>query len=254
MIKKLRILISLFILLLVSVSAALTKFRVTSWENTLWVYIYPINGDGSQTTTQYINSLSERDFISIEKFIEREVSQYIDIDVKPVELTVAPEIHEIPPTLDKNRNFLDVVWWSLNMRYWAWTHNSQPGPDPDIQIYVLYFNPNTHPQVGHSLGLEKGLIGVVQAYSGRANAQSNNIVIAHEMLHTLGASDKYDLRNNAPLYPIGYAEPQLSPLYPQSKAELMAGRIPLSNSEYRMPRSFNNVVIGPATALEINWQ
>ena len=35
------------------------------------------------------------------------------------------------------------------------------------------------------------------------------------LLHGFGATDKYDLATGQPLYPKGYAEPALKPLYPQ---------------------------------------
>jgi hypothetical protein len=78
-------------------------------------------------------------------------------------------------------------------------------------------------------------------------------VISHELLHTLGATDKYDLINNQPLYPQGYAEPDKEPRYPQELAELMAGRTPLSPSHAEQPESLHDVVIGALTAREINW-
>ena len=38
-----------------------------------------------------------------------------------------------------------------------------------------------------------------------------------------------------------------------ARTEIMAGRRPLSGSESQMPRNLKNVVVGPATALEIRW-
>ena len=84
-------------------------------------------------------------------------------------------------------------------------------------------------------------------------AGSNNIVIAHELLHTVGATDKYDLATEMPLYPAGFADPARTPLYPQDDAEIMAGRRALSAQEAEMPASLRNVVVGPATAREIHW-
>ena len=81
----------------------------------------------------------------------------------------------------------------------------------------------------------------------------NNIVIAHEFLHTVGATDKDDLANDQPQFPDGYADPQRTPLVPQDQAEIMAGRRMLSETEWEMPDSLRSVVIGPKTALEINW-
>ena len=73
------------------------------------------------------------------------------------------------------------------------------------------------------------------------------------MLHTLGASDKYAGLDSLPVFPIGYAEPDRDPLYPQRYAEIMGGRVPLSAHQAKIPTALRNVRIGGATALEINW-
>jgi len=101
--------------------------------------------------------------------------------------------------------------------------------------------------------MQKGLIGVVHTFALRTMAGSNSIVITHELLHTLGATDKYDLRSGDPLFPSGFADPDRKPLYPQDKAEIMAGRRPVSEHDAEMPRSLGGVVVGPATAAEIRW-
>lgn len=82
---------------------------------------------------------------------------------------------------------------------------------------------------------------------------ANHVVIAHELLHLVGATDKYDLATGTPVYPEGYAEPPLAPLYPQSTAELMGGRIPLSPEASKMPKDLSECLLGPATAAEIGW-
>jgi hypothetical protein len=122
-----------------------------------------------------------------------------------------------------------------------------------IRLFVLYHDPATLPTVPDSHGLQKGLVGVVHAFAVREMTGANNIVIAHELLHTVGATDEYDLASGAPLYPAGYADPGRKPLYPQAEAEIMAGRRALSPTEFDMPHSLAGVVVGPATAREIRW-
>jgi hypothetical protein len=119
---------------------------------------------------------------------------------------------------------------------------------------VLYHDPAISPELPHSLGLQKGLLGVVHVFADDGMKGANDTVIAHELLHTLGATDKYDLANNQPLHPEGFAEPNRQPLYPQSFAELMAGRIPVSSTQAQTPESLQQVLIGPKTASEIGWQ
>ena len=76
--------------------------------------------------------------------------------------------------------------------------------------------------------------------------------MTHEILHTVGATDKYD-HNNNPIYPEGYAKPGQKPLYPQRYAEIMAGRIALSEQKAKIPTSLKLTVVGEKTAKEINW-
>lgn len=253
MFKQVRILFALLILLFVAVSAYLTKQRVTSWDTPLYVYVYPINGDGSQATQLYIDRLSDARFDSIGRYMSQQAAQYVSVTTDPFILSVSPQITSQPPLPPVGGNIPQVMWWSMKLRFWAWTHNTDPGPEPDIQMFVVYYDPNKVTQVPHSIGLAKGLIGVVHAYSNHQYNQANNIVIAHELLHMVGATDKYDLRTNQPIFPEGYANPNQTPLYPQHRAEIMAGRIPKQNSPAEMPRSFNRTMIGQHTALEIRW-
>ncbi len=139
------------------------------------------------------------------------------------------------------------------MRYWAWRVARNFGPPADVQIFVRYHDPKTHARLRHSLGLQKGLLGMVNAFASRREAGANSFVIAHEILHTVGASDKYDPATNLPLYPIGYAEPEREPLLPQEVAEVMAGRIPLAAGKAKSVRSLNQALIGRQTAREIYW-
>jgi hypothetical protein len=118
---------------------------------------------------------------------------------------------------------------------------------------VLYHDPAISPAVPHSLGVQKGLFGVVHVFADADLHGSNETVIAHELLHTLGATDKYDLRTNQPAQPDGYAEPDRDPLYPQSFAELMGGRIPQSSTQSSTPESLQQVIVGAKTAGEIGW-
>lgn len=253
MFRQLRILGLLIVLLVVALTTWQTKMRTTDWDQSLWMVVYPINGDGSEASQKYIESLKETAFTPVETFLKREAKRFDVAIEQPLVVKLAPALAELPPSPPSSRNPLRVAWWSLKMRYWAFTHNNFDGPSPDIQMFVLYHDPAKQQKLAHSLGLEKGLIGVVNAYAGNKMAARNNVVIAHEMLHTVGASDKYDLSNSLPIYPEGYAAANRVPLHPQSKAEIMAGRIPLSEREAIMPRGLKSTIIGENTALEIRW-
>ena len=71
----------------------------------------------------------------------------------------------------------------------------------------------------HSVGLPNGLVGLINAFADHGYTGSNNTVIVPELMHTFGATDKYQA-NNLPSHPRGYAEPYRQPLFPQIKAEI----------------------------------
>jgi len=251
--RKVRITILMGVLFFVSMNSWLTRLRSTDWNEELWVVVYPLNGDNSAVSQAYINTLSADAFDSVESFLAIEAKRYGKAIASPVIVRLAPQVKVLPPSPPVNGATLSVILWSLKLRYWAWRNDNFSGPQPDVQMFVVYHDPDTHDRLQHSLGLRKGMVGVVNAYASRSMAQRNNIVIAHEFLHTLGATDKYDRSNNQPLYPVGYTQPDKTPLFPQQTAEIMAGRIPVSRSEAVMPGSVAKLRIGTQTAREINW-
>jgi len=232
----------------------LTRARSTSWEEPLWVTIYPIVADDRQVTRNYVERLTTKHFSSIERFMEQETARYGVPIERPIRIDVGEAIESLPPEPPFGGNPLEVIWWSLNMRLWANdVTDDQPGVPPDIRMFVIYHDPAVRSQVPHSLGLQKGMLGVVHAFADRQMKGSNQFVIAHEMLHTLGASDKYVPGSNLPIFPIGYAQPGAVPRHPQRFAEIMGGRIPISPSEAKMPVSLKHARVGVETALEIRW-
>lgn len=250
MFRTLRIAFLLTVLVLVSVSAWLTRARSTDWNNPLWIRIYPIAVDGSAATLDYIASLTAADFAGIEVFMARETAKRgIALDA-PVRVELGPVVTDEPPPLPASRGRLAVMWWSLELRWWTMRVTDDP-IRPDVRVFVRYHAPQPGVPLETSVGLQKGMVGIVNAYADRRHAATNNVVIAHEFLHTLGATDKYDAATGLPLFPSGYAEPERDPLYPQRYAEIMGGRIAVSDADATIPASLRDAVIGADTAREI---
>lgn len=253
MFRHLRILALLLILATVAQSAWLARSRTTSWISPINVVIYPVNGDGSDVSGRYIAAIDRATFAAIEVFFAREAARYGVAVKTPVEVRLAPAVARLPPPPPAERSGLPVVFWSLQLRFWAWRNDRFDGPRPDIRMFVLYHDPARSPRLAHSLGLQQGQLGVVNAFASLEMAESNNVVIAHEVMHTVGATDKYAGPDSQPLHPPGYAEPERQPRYPQRAAEIMGGRIPLSPGRAAIPASLDDVVVGPFTAVEIRW-
>lgn len=251
--RNIRIFVLLVALLFVALNTYFDRVYSTDWNIPLRVTVYPINGDGSEQVDRFIGQLSADRFERLERFFAEEATEWGVTLEQPVSFRSAPQLHELPPQLEHNPNVLSIVWWSLRMRYWAWRSPDLPGAAPDIKLFVVYHDPTLTPTLSHSVGMQKGLYGVVNVFADRSMVGSNEVVTAHELLHTLGATDKYDPSNNQPLNPNGYADPTRQPLLPQTHAELMAGRIPITRTKSETPESLQRVVIGPLTAAEIGW-
>jgi hypothetical protein len=256
--KKFRISVLLVVLAIVSAVTWLDRTSTTSWDKTLWVGVFPLNADGSDAAARYIDGLKVEDFASIESFFSQEAARYgVKIDAgatRPVRVDLYPSPRKLPPSLAPRSNALQVIWWTLKTRLYARHAADVPGrPHSHIRVFVLYHDPKVSESVPHSLGMQKGLIGVVHAFADRNMTGSNSIVIAHETMHTVGATDKYDLETGVPIYPVGYGEPALSPRFPQRYAEIMAGQRALSDHEQEMPESLRDVIVGAQTAGEIGW-
>ena len=252
MFKAVRISVLLFVLFFVAVSAWLTQARSTDWNNSLWVRVYPINADGSPAAADYIEGLEVDDFAGIEDFLARETERYARGPQRPVRVELGEPVLEQPPGLPAEPNVLSVMLWSLKMRWWASSVTAdQDEIEPDVRIFVRYHHPNFGLTLENSVGLQKGMVGIVNAYASRKHRGTNNVIIAHEFLHTLGATDKYSPIDGHPLAPDGLAEPDRTPLYPQRYAEIMGGRIALAEDDSVIPKNLQYAVIGPQTAIEI---
>lgn len=131
-------------------------------------------------------------------------------------------------------------------------------PKPyDARIYLL-LEPATVTGGGvttfaEGSGAAGGDVGFVRAAASADDAVLALTAVAHELLHCLGATDKYDAAGHA-IVPDGLAEPGLSPQYPQRYAEWMVGEVPTGPAQGRLPSSLAEVRVGPVTAREIGWE
>ena len=250
--RYIRYLVLLLILLVVASHESWVKYKVASWDDTLEVRIYAINGDGRNTTERYMDKLQTIDFNEIEKFVNNEAKRH-GIAIEAVKLTFGGELYDHPPQPPVQGSALDNILWSLQFRFWAlyWQFTADSS-HADINLFVNYFDLEKNRALQHSVGLRGGLIGLINAFASKDYQGSNNVVIAHELMHTFGASDKYG-PDGEPVYPEGYADAYQDPLYPQSRAEIMGGRIALSQTKSKMPEGLSNVAVGVITALELNW-
>jgi hypothetical protein len=251
--RRFRILILLGILAGVVGLTWLEQWMVRGWGSPLDVVVIPVNGDGSPEASAAIRALTPGDFDDINAFLERESARYGVKQSPAVRVDVQPELKQVPPAPPRDGSVLKTMAWSLQLRWWVYRQSGQLLPQlGTVKLFVLYHAPQDGIALEHSLGLQKGLIGVVHAFASPRQTRQNHIVIAHELLHTLGATDKYDVEGR-PVYPQGYADPDLPQPMPRQQAEIMAGRLVDGAGRVVMPPGLEQCVIGAVTAHEINF-
>ncbi|HLV64525.1 MAG TPA: hypothetical protein VKY73_01880 [Polyangiaceae bacterium] len=97
-----------------------------------------------------------------------------------------------------------------------------------------------------------GRVGVTRVSLDVSTVDLGLFVVAHELFHTLGASDKYDEHGRTRI-PEGLAEPERVPLFPQPGAEIMARNRVIGAAREMVPESLDELFVGRWTAREIGW-
>jgi hypothetical protein len=250
--RKIRIAILLFVLATVAHEAWLSE-RDLEWGRNFYVALHPVNVDGSPQVDAYIATLRQEQFEPLTEYFAAEAQRYGLQMYQPFAIRLGPSVPHHPPLPPRSASTVDAMLWSLQFRWWAWRHSPAMPVQPKIRLYLLYHELSKGAPLSHSTALSKGRIGLVHVYGDAGAEAQNHVIIAHELLHTVGASDKYDLATNQPHYPEGYAEPERQPRLPQRKAELMGGRIPIAADTSEIPHDLQDTLIGQDTAREIQW-
>jgi len=251
--RKIRIILLLLILAMVAGMTYWESMLVRGWLRPLEVSIYAVNGDGSEASASYIAQLTDESFQEIAAFFDQQAARHRLKKLPPARIKLAGEIRQAPPAPPNGeRDVLSSLIWSLKMRYYAFQTTPFWENMGRIRLFVVYHQGEDGKPLQHSLGLRKGLVGVVHVFSKTEQRAQNNIVITHELLHTLGASDKYDAQGQ-PVYPDGFAHPDQGERYPQHVAEIMAGRIAVRPDRAIIPANLEVCAVGSKTAYEIGW-
>jgi hypothetical protein len=247
--RNLRILILLLVLAAVAGLQFGERLWVRSTSHPMAVAIYPIAADSAGEA--YLARVKVQDYAEIATYLASEQQRWLHRPAMAPRISLQAPIHDLPP-LAEPRSAWEAVKASLRLRWYAFRHTPFWASLGTIRLFVLFHEARPDLPLPDSHGMQKGLVAVVHVFASDAQRAQNNVVITHELLHVLGASDKYDA-SGLPRYPIGFADPYAQPLFPQNAAEIMAGRIAVSATRAEIPNSLADTTIGYATAAEIGW-
>ncbi len=169
---------------------------------------------------------------------------------------VGPVEHRVPPPAPSGDGIADLAAHALASYRWTTDVDAKTGESLssyDSRIYLVAHAPRSADrQVVEGVSEDGGRVGTVVVDLDASMADLALIVVAHELFHTLGATDKYDEHGHARV-PEGLAEPGRVPLYPQRFAEIMARNRPVGPAEEKVPLRIDELAVGDLTAREIGW-
>ena len=251
--KKTRVAFLLVILAVVTWTLMLAREPAPpDWDRPLKVVIYPYNADGGSEVADFVESLTRDDFEPVARFMAEQAAAYRLPIEQPFSIELGSPIDDAPSAPPGGRGWLGRVRWGLSIRWWHFRFRDQVNK-PDIIVIARYHDPTDLPARLHSIGIAAQRLAVAKLVADEAATAQNHLILAHEILHTVGASDLYHPETGQPRHPDGYAAPDQVPRHPQEHAEIMAGRIPLTPFSSRQPAGLEETVIGETTAAEIGW-
>jgi len=122
----------------------------------------------------------------------------------------------------------------------------------DSRIYIAARPPSsTVTQFVEGFSEQGGRHGFVDVELDASMVDFALFVTAHELFHTLGATDKYDREGNS--MAAGLVDPTQRPLFPQAQADVMARGRPVAPGVDEPPTFLRELGVGVHTARELHW-
>jgi hypothetical protein len=253
---------SIRLALLASVLAIVIAYAITdvasrrarkAWDHTLAIAVVVIRNGAVDDAA--IEALRER-APALEDRLTSELHRYKPNAPKPFKLTVlgpaigAPSAPEAP-----GDGLLNLAAHAWDLHRWTSDVDSRVNLAArayDSRVYVTVQPPTSKKHMIEGTSEQGGRVGVVTVDLDGSTVDFAWSVIAHELFHTLDATDHYDSGGKAKI-PEGLAEPDLSPRFPQRFVEIMTRGKPVSPSEEEVLDTLDELGVGPVTAREIGW-
>ena len=254
--KRLRILALLVVLVCVCLYAYRDyrgRASRNNWDHTLEIAIVLVDdGTVDRVAVEMLKNRTQ----ALADRLTLEAHRYAPDVPTPFHFTVkGPVLGAKAPPPPAARGFFSNMQYTWDLSKYTGAIDALATMDPDVydsRIYVSLRNGNRGNAI-EGASQPNGRVGTVDVELDRTMIDTALFVVAHELFHTLGATDKYDDKGHC-LIPDGLAEPDRSPLYPQAFAELMARNRAVGLGEENIPVSLDELAVGLKTAQEIRWR
>ena len=254
--KRLRVVALLVVLACVSlyaISDYRSRIARNNWDHTLEIAIVLVDdGTVDRVAVEMLRQRSQ----GLADRLTLEAHRYAPDIPAPFHFTVkGPVLGAKAPPPPLAPGFFSNMQYAWNLRRYTGAIDALAVVDADVydsRIYVSLRNGSRGNSV-EGASQANGRVGTVDVELDRGMVDTTLFVIAHELFHTLGATDKYDDKGHC-LVPDGLAEPDRAPLYPQAFAELMARNRAIGLGEESVPASLDELAVGLKTAQEVRWR
>ncbi len=223
------------------------RLERTRWRRPLEVSVVLL---GERAAPPEVTAAWQAQLPSLERWLDNEVSRHHCGEQAGVRLHLGGPlvVERLPAYLPDDDRWLTRAHHAFTLDRTLAALDARAGlPKAAVRLYVL-LAPTAAAATVEGAGEVGGDAGFVTATSDE-DPSFALVAVAHELLHCLGATDKYDGAGHARA-PDGLVEPARG--YPQAYGEIMVGEVPLAPGRGRNPASLDEVRMGDATAAEIN--
>ncbi|MGC4090373.1 MAG: hypothetical protein QM756_21340 [Polyangiaceae bacterium] len=227
----------------------------TSFQRTLSVALViveaaPVERAALLSLQKRVRALEDKLTREFRRYRPGGVQPFAFVSFGPVAQGVAPPVRAVDGAFGLVRR----AWDSLRFTRDVDARAGVPSSGFDTRLYVVVRPPKSSARAFVEGQSEQGgRVGVALVELDETMVDLALFVAAHELFHTLGASDKYDGLGRT-RFPEGLAEPELSPQLPQRFAELMAENRPVDATHEEPLSSLDELAVGPLTAAEVGWK
>ncbi len=223
----------------------------TSWDRTLTVDVVLVATEpvDPRVREAWRDGLSE-----LERWFADEGARYHLGLAAPVRFTLSGtrRVAALPEPPDASESWLDAQRksWALHQGLVALAEAG--AARADVHVVVALASGGAGARLVEGIGEGGGSYGLVHGAAAETELGLELAALAHEVLHCLGAKDRYDEDGHA-VDPGGLAEPEQVPRYPQRYAEVMCGEVPDGPRQGHVPTQLSEVRVGPLTARDVRW-